>query len=92
MTLSESHVSQRYNEHLYDIDGYEFVNKPRQTGQGGGVAIYLKNSINWKRRTDFEHENIENISIEILTHKCKSFLIIALYRPPKDSKYLSKNF
>ena len=92
LTLSETHVLRDLHDDFFNIEGYEFVNKPRTTGLGGGVAVYLKKSIKWKRRLDLEKQDVENITLEIFPHKSKSFLIITIYKPPKDSKYLSKNF
>lgn len=91
-TPSETHLSKSFNEQLFNIERYTFINRPRENVTGGGVAWYLKESINWKRRQDLEIINIENITIEIFPHKCNSFLIITVYKPPIDSKYLFKNF
>ena len=39
--------------------GYEFVSRNRTNGSGGGVGIYIKNQLEWKRRDDLENESIE---------------------------------
>ena len=72
MTLSETHILKELNDDFFNIEGYTFVNKPRALGLGGGVAVYLKESIKWKRRFDLEKPDIENITLEIFPHKSKS--------------------
>jgi len=54
--------------------------------------MYIKNGLNWKRRTDLELKELENIWIEVFINKSKNLLICSLYRPPIGSRYLSKNF
>ena len=42
LSLSETHLCNQDTESLFYIPGYEFINKPRQTGKGGGVAMYIE--------------------------------------------------
>ena len=93
--MSETHIrneSHLDNNNLYHIEGYNFVNRNRTKGIGGGVACYINDNINWKRRQDLETENVESIWIEIFVTKSKSFLIATFYRPPISSKYLPIDF
>ena len=95
ITLSETHIrndSHLDNNNLYKIEGYKFVNRNRTKGFGGGVACYVKENINWKRRTDLENQNIESLWIEIFVSKSKSLLVATFYRPPAGSKYLPADF
>lgn len=93
LTLSETHLSKNtYNDHLYYISGYTFVKRNRTKGKGGGVAMYLKNGLNWKRRKDLDHESVESIVVEVIIQKAKNILITTVYRPPNGSKYLQNNF
>ena len=93
LSLSETHVT-RYNNinDLYKIDDFEFVHRNRKNGKGGGVGIYLRNSLKWNRRQDLENEHVENIWIEINIPKSSSILLGVYYRPPNTSKFLSKDF
>lgn len=93
LTLSETHIStDEDNDNLYHISGYHFEKRNRQNGKGGGVAMYVKDSINYIRRTDLESETLENIVIEIILSTSKDFLIASYYKPPQSSKYLQKNY
>jgi len=38
-------------------------------GKGGGVAVYINENINFKRRQDLENPHIESLWIEILIKK-----------------------
>ena len=67
-------------DHEVDIDGYELIRKDRNRN-GGGVAIYVRGSINYKVRVDLMPRELEIITVEILKPRAKSFLINSWYRP-----------
>ena len=78
LTVSETHiVDDRYddNEHLYKIPGYVFINRNRKHGLGGGVAMYIKESIDWVRRDDLENDSIECIWLEVFVKIQKAFCL-----------------
>ncbi|MEW8548396.1 MAG: endonuclease/exonuclease/phosphatase family protein, partial [Candidatus Thiodiazotropha sp.] len=63
--------------------------KDRAADNHGGVMIYVKDSLHYKRRADLESRNTESIWIE-LTNNHKRVLFGLFYRPPNsDSSYLS---
>jgi exonuclease III len=95
MTVSERHiVDDRFddNDHLYKIPGYVFIYRNRKHGLGGGVAMYIKESVNWERRYDLENDGVEGIWIEVFVKNSKSFLLATCYRPPDGSNYLPSDF
>ena len=47
--------------------------------EGGGVAFYIKDNINYKVRTDITPCNLEIMVIEITKPKVKPFLITSWY-------------
>jgi hypothetical protein len=58
------------NEHLYKIEGYNLENK--ETNNRGGVAIYIRNDIPYKRRSDLEINidgEFESIFVETVNPK-----------------------
>ena len=91
-TLSETHVDKSDVESLYKIPGFTFENRPRLSGDGGGVAAYISNNIKWERRQDLEDKNIECLWLEIFPPKTKSYYLCVMYRPPDTSDYLPSNF
>ena len=56
---------------------------------GGGVGLYIKDSIKYKVRHDLNKidESIEHLWIECKGNNCnKSYLVAALYQPSSDEK------
>ena len=93
--MSETHITTNsFNDDkkLYDLPGYTFINRNRNKGKCGGVAMYIMNNLKWIRRNDLEDLNSECISIEIFPENAKSILLGTIYRPPDSSKYLHKLF
>ena len=63
--------------------------KDRAGDTHGGVMIYVKERLHYKRREDLEPRNIENIWLE-LTNNHKHVLFGLFYRPPNsNSNYFS---
>ena len=59
------------------------IRKDRNHNDGGGLIIYIKNNIFFKRRDDLESNIIENIWVEIHSVR-KKFLLGLFYRPPES--------
>ena len=58
-----------------DIQIPNFLNpirKDRCYSRGGGVCIYVRETLAYKRRVDLEHPGVESIWIEILTGRKKT--------------------
>ena len=73
------------------IQGYNSVRYDRKNGSGGGVYVYIRDDLNFQRRTDLESQFIEAVWIEIFIKNSRSILICITYRPPNSSKYLYPN-
>lgn len=58
------------------------IRKDRETDHYGGVAIYIKDNIFYKRRHDLETQGIECICAEIQISKSKTVLFGTFYRAP----------
>ena len=58
------------------------VRKDRMTDSYGGIIIYVKDNINFKRRRDLEVDGIECIWIELKLLHNKNVLLGVFYRPP----------
>ena len=78
VTLSEKHLqcekSDEDPEALYFIPGYSFVNKPRMSGKGGGVAAYISDRLTFNRRFDLKNDEIECIWLEMKPKKSSSYI------------------
>ena len=73
----------------YNISGFNSCHKVRQNKRGGGVSIYIKDSIVFKKLDlNIMTPNIEGIFIKITQHYCpfnQSLIIGAIYRPPNGT-------
>ena len=43
------------NSNLYSLPGYVFLQRNRNVGPGGGIGIFLRHEIKFKRRYDFQN-------------------------------------
>ncbi|MCG8048030.1 MAG: reverse transcriptase domain-containing protein, partial [Candidatus Thiodiazotropha endolucinida] len=83
--LCETFLEPNVPDNQVVIEGYDFVRKDRavvQNKSGGGVILYLKKSLRYKRRPDLEVSNIETIWVEVELPNTKPFLLCTAYRPP----------
>ena len=60
---------------LFKIPGYTFINKNRDVANHSGVAVYIKDDIQFIRRTDLEINELECIWLEINFPNRKNVLI-----------------
>ena len=84
--VSETWLSDS-NYDLFGLDGYHFEENHRSSRSGGGVGLFIKNSIEFLRRKDLEVNNdvLESIFIEVPVCEALSsrkVLIGVVYRPP----------
>ena len=56
-----------------------------QNKAGGGIILYFRKSINYKRRSEIEASNIETLWVEISLPNAKPFLICTVYRLPSSN-------
>ena len=56
---------------------------------GGGVAIYVKDTLSHQKREDIRDPNLEIIGIEITPRHAKSYIVLCWYRPPTEGTDVS---
>ena len=85
LALCETKLCPSFPRELTASNGYE-QERLDQTCRGGGVSIYIQNSLNYKRRIDLPlpSGDLEFICIEVFPSRNKPFLLLACYRPPSD--------
>ena len=83
LALNETKLVPDYPKELTNVAGYQQERLDR-TCNGGGVSIYIRDSIKYKPRPDVPADDLEIICIEVEPPKSKSFLVLAWYRPPSD--------
>ena len=47
------------------IQGYSIERNDRAEGNGGGVAVYIHESVSYKRRSDLENEALEALVVQV---------------------------
>ena len=83
LALNETKLDASMPKELTEIPGYQQKRLDR-TCNGGGVALYVRDSIKMTPRDDVPSEGLELLCVEISPPKSKPFLVVAWYRPPSD--------
>ena len=83
LALNETKLDPNYPKELTSLPGYQQERLDR-TSSGGGVSIYIWDSIKYKLRSDVPVDDLEIICIELEPPKSKPFLVLAWNRPPSD--------
>jgi hypothetical protein len=87
LCLSETWLDSTYLDADISIAGYTLFRKDRKQKRGGGVAIYIRDSLTFLDRSQkITGYDIEMVLVEIVSNNYDSNLLVAtLYRPP-DAK------
>ena len=84
------------DESSFQLPNFKFLSNPRKDRTGGGVGLYICNSLSFVIRTDLMQilGNVcEYIAIETQIDKDHSFIVISIYRPPNcDLQIFNHNF
>ena len=86
ITISETHLHPGVNNNVFKLEGYHDIIRRDRDGHGGGVAIYIKDIITYKRIFKYETPDLEALWIEINTIEGK-ILICCCYRPPDNAEF-----
>jgi len=91
ITLSETWLkNDRHLLEYVELPGYNFTYRNRDERRGGGVGIYIKDTIQFKVRNDITNVNtsIEHLWIEVKgKNKHSSYLIGVFYQPSSEAKH-----
>lgn len=82
--ICETFLTEEVHDDTLTIQGYQMVRKDRPQRAGGGLLLYIKDAIRFKRRGDLE--TINGITIEIIWIEInlsnKPVLLAQIYKPP----------
>ena len=81
LVINETRLDNSIPDSLIHLPGYSLSRFDRNRN-GGGVCAYIRSSINFRRRTSLESDNLELLALEINKPNSKPFLVYCWYRPP----------
>ena len=79
--LTETHLTSNMSDGELCIPHYNLFRRDRVSGPGGGVALYVLNSIKCVFRNDIQSPETESLWLEILQPHTSSLLVCIIYRP-----------
>ena len=82
---------QQIPDEILNIDGYETIRNDRNHKRGGGVCIFLKQNIPYKRWINLESDKKETLWITIrpskLPRDITNITIVGVYHPPLSNNH-----
>ena len=81
--LNETWLSSDVNDHELSLPGYNILRRDRNR-RGGGICIYVKDTINFSVIEGIKNDNVESIWIRCIVDK-ECFDLCVVYRPPSAS-------
>ena len=84
LAFSETWLDKDITSDELKIDSFSLPERKDRADGYGGVIIYVKNHLYYKRRNDLKINGVECIWIEILTSN-KHILFGSIYRPPNTN-------
>ncbi len=87
IVLTETWLSEADNSDNFKLAGYQGpIRKDREFGPlgYGGIVMWVRDTLAYKRRTDFERQDMESMWVEVRTHN-KKFFVCALYRSESNT-------
>ena len=75
------------NHNLFKLQQYKSIQQVRRTDKGGGIAVFLHESLTSNIRHDLSvnNANIEALRVEIINKKSKNILFNTQYRQPEQN-------
>ena len=78
LCLCETFLNDSFSDSEFQLQGYQLFRKDRKTN-GGGIAMYIKDSLTCLQRHELESDNVESVWLEIQQSKQKSFILGYVY-------------
>ena len=91
LAVNETRLDDTISSGEVTVSGYALERSDRNR-DGGGVALYIRNTINYECLFDLEYESLESIGIKVIKLKAKSFIVSTWYRPPRSNVDTMKDF
>ncbi len=81
--ISETWLNKNTPDSLINIEGYTTYRLDRQKSRGGGLVVYVPNTLKATLREDLDNHQMETIWIELNLNR-QTILLCNLYRPPNS--------
>ena len=91
LAVNETRLDHTISSGEVAVSGYVLERKDRNR-DGGGVALYIRNTINYERLFDLECDSLEWIGIKVIKPMAKSFIVSTWYRPPRSNMDTMRDF
>lgn len=94
LAISETKLDFTYNNSLLQHPHCRMLRRDRKKG-GGGLLVYIKNSVSAYRRSKLEPSDMESICIDVKGHNNSRFIVLVCYRSPtinKPSDFLPSSY
>ena len=82
ISIKETKLDDTIRDEQVAIEGFSLLRLDRNR-HGGGVAFYIRETVNYEHRIDIKTSNAELLCIEVKQKCTKPFIVMAWYRPPK---------
>ena len=90
--ISETFLNDTYKSSEICITNFSMIRKDRPLRNGGGLVIYLHNSIKFKYLDNITCDNLETIWIQIENNYESDFILGYVYRTPNSGTEWFNNF
>ena len=84
MAINETKLSNTTPNCLVSIKDFALERKDRDVF-GGGVALYVRNTISYKVIDTLPQHSLELLCIEVIPKHAKPFFVVSWYRPPDST-------
>ena len=91
LAVNETRLDNTVSSGEVVVSGYILERNDRK-GEGGGIALYNRDTINYERLYDLEYQSLEWIGVKVVKLKAKPFIVSTWYRPPDANADTMKDF
>ena len=84
LAINETKLSSDIPDSIIAINDFELRRLDRNE-HGGGVAFYIKDTINYKVLDNLPEHSLELICLEIIPKNVQPFFVLCWYRPPAST-------
>ena len=82
ISINETKLDHTKRDKQVPIEGFLLLRQDRNR-HGGGLAFYIRETVNCEHRTDIKTNNAELLCIEVKQKCTKPFIVMGWYRPTK---------